>query len=99
LDLQFVHRTLPVWTLQGRGGLGPIILSPLNGPVKMSPYETGDISLQSERVATSGRDFIVGGEIRRPLGVAIVGGLILSQILTLFAFRLSTSIGTDFSLI
>src|SRR6185437_10352325 len=36
--------------------LGPIILSPLNGPVKMSPYESGDISLESERVATSGRD-------------------------------------------
>jgi multidrug efflux pump len=26
----------------------------------------------------------VGSELRRPLGVAIVGGLILSQILTLF---------------
>jgi multidrug efflux pump len=26
----------------------------------------------------------VGAEIRRPLGVAIVGGLILSQMLTLF---------------
>jgi hypothetical protein len=25
----------------------------------MSPYETGDISLESERVATSGRDFLV----------------------------------------
>jgi multidrug efflux pump subunit AcrB len=25
-----------------------------------------------------------GGELRRPLGIAIVGGLILSQILTLF---------------
>ncbi len=39
--------------------LGPIILSPLNGPVKMSPREPGDISLESERVATSGRHLIL----------------------------------------
>ena len=26
----------------------------------------------------------VGGELRRPLGIAIVGGLILSQLLTLY---------------
>ncbi len=29
----------------------------------MSPYETGDISLESERVATSGRDFIVNSPL------------------------------------
>ncbi|MGA9939929.1 MAG: hypothetical protein WBP92_16910, partial [Candidatus Acidiferrales bacterium] len=39
--------------------LGPIILSPLNGPMKMSPYEPGDISFEPERVATSGCDFIL----------------------------------------
>src|SRR5713101_9700684 len=39
--------------------LSSIILSPLNGYVKMSPYEQGDISLESERVATSGCDFIL----------------------------------------
>jgi hypothetical protein len=39
--------------------LSSIILSPLNGPVKMSPYEPGDISLEPERVATSGCDFIL----------------------------------------
>jgi hypothetical protein len=33
--------------------LSPIIRSPLNGPVKMSPSEPGDTSLQPERVATS----------------------------------------------
>jgi len=26
----------------------------------------------------------VGGELRRPLGIALVGGLIMSQLLTLF---------------
>ena len=39
--------------------LSSIILSPLNGYVKMSPYETGDICIESERIATSGGDFIV----------------------------------------
>src|SRR5690242_18868983 len=39
--------------------LGPIILSPVNGPVKMSPHEPGDITLESERVATSGCNFVV----------------------------------------
>src|ERR1700730_6904306 len=53
------HCLQQAWTPQTRACLGPIILSPLNGPVKMSPYETGDISLESERVATSGRDFLV----------------------------------------
>src|SRR5216683_1795139 len=37
--------------------LSPIILSPLNGQVKMSPHEQGDILFESERVATSGGDF------------------------------------------
>src|SRR6266851_505215 len=37
--------------------LSPIILSPLNGQVKMSPHEQGDILIESERVATSGGDF------------------------------------------
>ena len=39
--------------------LSPIILSPVNGPVKMSPYESGDISHESERAAASGCDFIL----------------------------------------
>src|SRR5882757_3028695 len=39
--------------------LSSIILSPLNGYVQMSPYETGDICIESERIATSGGDFIV----------------------------------------
>src|SRR6266851_7899089 len=33
-----------------------IILSPLNGNVKMSPYETGDIHVESEGTAKSDRD-------------------------------------------
>src|SRR5438876_11893417 len=37
--------------------LSPLILSPLNGQVKMSPHEQGDILIESERVATSGGDF------------------------------------------
>src|SRR5258708_29860389 len=40
-----------------KGCLSPIILSPLNGQVKMSPHEQGDILIESERVATSGGDF------------------------------------------
>src|ERR1019366_4930105 len=39
--------------------LSSIILSPLNGYVKMSPYETGDICIEPERIATSGGDFIL----------------------------------------
>src|SRR5258708_40005606 len=39
--------------------LSSIILSPLNGYVKMSPYETGDICIESERIATSGSNFIL----------------------------------------
>src|SRR6202163_3769154 len=39
--------------------LSSIILSPLNSYVKMSPYETGDIRIEPERIATSGGDFIV----------------------------------------
>src|SRR5665213_2132691 len=38
------------------GCLSSIILSPPNGNVKMSPYETGDIHVESERVAKSGRN-------------------------------------------
>jgi len=37
--------------------LSSIILSPLNGNVKMSPRETGDIHVESERVTTSDRPF------------------------------------------
>ena len=37
--------------------LSSIILSPLNGNVKMSPHETGDIHVESERVTTSDRPF------------------------------------------
>src|SRR6267154_914942 len=46
---------------RGIGGicLSSIILSPLNGYVKMSPYETGDICIEPERIATSGGDFIL----------------------------------------
>src|SRR5712664_3818200 len=36
--------------------LSSIILSPLNGNVKMSPYETGDIHVESEGTAASERD-------------------------------------------
>src|SRR6267154_4667128 len=36
---------------------GPIILSPLNSPVKMSPHEQGDIRREPERVTTSGGNF------------------------------------------
>src|ERR1039458_652978 len=39
--------------------LSSIIMSPLNGYVKMSPYETGDICIEPERIATSGCDFIL----------------------------------------
>src|SRR5260221_13985497 len=41
--------------------LSSIILSPLNCYVKMSPYETGDICIEPERIATSGGDFILPG--------------------------------------
>src|SRR5260370_27778112 len=37
------------------GCLSSIILSPLNGNVKMSPYETGDIHVESEGTAKSER--------------------------------------------
>src|ERR1700675_5116813 len=36
--------------------LSSIILSPLNGNVKMSPHETGDIHVESEATAASERD-------------------------------------------
>src|SRR5467141_1585008 len=44
-------------TLESAVCLSPIILSPHNGQVKMSPHEQGDILIESERVATSGGDF------------------------------------------
>ena len=34
-----------------------IILSPLDGNVKMSPYEQGNICIEPERATTSGGDF------------------------------------------
>src|SRR5208282_2050422 len=37
--------------------LSSIILSPLNGNVKMSPYETGDIHVESEGTAASERHY------------------------------------------
>src|SRR5216684_2723427 len=42
---------------QPRLCLSSIILSPLNGNVKMSPYEQGDICIEPERATTSGGDF------------------------------------------
>src|SRR5271169_3370553 len=51
--------------------LSPIILSPLNGPVKMSPYEQGDSSLEPERATTSGGDFFLH---QRRTGVCQSGG-------------------------
>jgi len=38
----------------------------------------------------------MGSELRRPLGIAMVGGLLLSQVLTLYTTRLfiSSSIGS-----
>src|SRR5450759_883272 len=44
-------------------------MSPLNSYVKMSPYETGDICIEPERIATSGCDFILregGSGTRQP---------------------------------
>src|SRR5882724_11736838 len=38
------------------GCLSSIILSPLNGNVKMSPHATGDIHVESEGTAASERD-------------------------------------------
>ncbi|MGH9564963.1 MAG: hypothetical protein ACRD4I_03165, partial [Candidatus Angelobacter sp.] len=43
----------------GNRCLSSIILSPLNSYVKMSPYETGDICIEPERIATSSGDFIL----------------------------------------
>ena len=54
-----VHQFRLVVTLWVRGCLSSIILSPLNGYVKMSPYETGDICIEPERIAASGCDFIL----------------------------------------
>src|SRR5258708_24399016 len=39
------------WKLEVGGCLSSIILSPLNGNVKMSPHETGDIHVESEGTA------------------------------------------------
>src|SRR5580704_6847064 len=48
----------------GQKCLSSIILSPLNGYVKMSPYETGDLCIEPERIATSSSDFVLlGGEV------------------------------------
>src|SRR5258708_6538041 len=64
----FNHRSNPLIRVRYRtdlsnrnrnGCLSSIILSPLNGYVKMSPYETGDICIESERIATSGGDFLL----------------------------------------
>src|SRR5260370_40641284 len=37
--------------------LSSIILSPVNGNVKMSPYEQGNICIEPERATTSGGEF------------------------------------------
>jgi multidrug efflux pump subunit AcrB len=38
----------------------------------------------------------VGSELRHPLGLTMVGGLIVSQVLTLFTTPVTTSISIDF---
>src|SRR2546430_13225407 len=57
--------------------LSPLILSPLNGQVKMSPHEQGDILIESERVATSGGGFSMyqggGGVCLSPRGGLLEG--------------------------
>src|SRR5258708_4002731 len=55
--LGFNHTDRGPEKVEVRACLSPIILSPLNGQVKMSPHEQGDILIESERVATSGGDF------------------------------------------
>src|SRR5271154_2949551 len=47
-----------VWWEKGeiKDCLSSIILSPLNGNVKLSPYETGDIHVESEGTTASERD-------------------------------------------
>src|SRR6266704_3670111 len=49
------HSSGPVSRLFLRPCLSSIILSPLNGNVKMSPYEQGDICIEPERATTRGR--------------------------------------------
>src|SRR6267378_3519619 len=51
---------LPIARMVKRAGdscLSSIILSPLNGNVKMSPYEQGNICIEPERATTSGGYF------------------------------------------
>jgi hypothetical protein len=43
-----------------------------------------DVGGHSRRHPAGALSFGNGGEIRRPLGIAIVGGLIISQLLTLY---------------
>src|SRR5258708_29774396 len=69
--LGFNHTDRGPEKVEVRACLSPIILSPLNGQVKMSPHEQGDILIESERVATSGGDFCIyqrrgGGCQNRP---------------------------------
>jgi len=49
------HRVVAWNSLGERVCLSSIILSPLNGNVKLSPHETGDIHVESEGTATSAR--------------------------------------------
>src|ERR1700687_5218130 len=53
------HKFCGVYSVLSPMCLSSIILSPLNGYVKMSPYETGDICIEPERIATRGGDFIL----------------------------------------
>src|SRR5258708_10168125 len=57
------HQSLPCTRSEAKSRfaccLGPIILSPLNSPVKMSPHEQGDIRREPERVTTSGGSFFM----------------------------------------
>ena len=71
--LSFVKLTLP-------SCLSSIILSPLNGNVKMSPYETGDIHVESEGTSASERNYRLRqgshGVSQRRLRVAREGELV-----------------------
>src|SRR5713226_8037092 len=49
-------RHVPLTSIDSRPCLSSIILSPLNGNVKLSPYATGDIHVASEGTAKSERD-------------------------------------------
>jgi len=52
-----MHHRGEVHTPKGPTCLSSIILSPLNGNVKLSPHETGDIHVESEGTAASDRHF------------------------------------------